>query len=274
MELLPEKYALLRRSLAELGSVLVAFSAGVDSTLLLRVSRDVLAERAMAVTIASPLHPPSELQEAQRLAAELGVTHLVIPVNEFAIPGFAANGPDRCYLCKKELLRRCLDKAAEMGLAAVVDGSNTDDLHDFRPGRRALAELAVRSPLLEAGLGKEEIRTLSRELGLPTWNKQPFACLASRFPYGTELTVERLQRIGSCEEFLRLSGLRSYRVRFHHETARIETSEAELSRFLEPDLRKSLVTFFKAAGFTHIALDLEGYRTGTMNHGVEAVGGD
>lgn len=274
MDLLPEKFTRLRRILTELDSVLVAFSAGVDSTLLLRVAHDVLAERVVAVTIASPLHPPFELQEAERLAAELGVTHLTISVNEFDIPGFAANGPDRCYLCKKELFRRCLDMAAQWGLAAVIDGSNADDLQDYRPGRRALSELAVRSPLLEAGLGKEEIRTLSRKLGLSTWNKQPFACLASRVPYGTPLTIAGLAQIGRCEEFLRQEGFDTYRVRMEGETARIETAVADLPRFLEPAFRQALVAVFKEAGFTAVSLDLEGYRTGTMNRGVAPIGTD
>lgn len=261
------KYAMLRKSLADMGSLLVAFSGGVDSTFLLKAAHDVLGDRVRAVTATSPTFPLSEFRRAAELADMIGVPRIVVESNELEIPGFAGNPRERCYFCKKELFRLCLQKAAELGLAFVADGSNTDDLGDFRPGRRAAMELGIRSPLLEAGLSKEEIRALSRELGLPTWDKQPYACLASRFPYGTEITAERLGRIERCEEFLKESGFRTFRVRFHNETARVEVGRDEIPRFLDEQLRVSVTRFFKAEGFTYVSLDLEGYRTGSMNEG-------
>lgn len=261
-----QKYQKLQDLLREMEKVVIAFSGGVDSTLLLRVARDVLgAENVVALTATSPTYPQYEFEESQKLAASLHVRQLVVESNELEIPGFADNDPRRCYYCKHELFTICRQKARELGFTFILDGANADDLADYRPGREAACELAVRSPLLEAGLTKNEIRYLSREFNLPTWYKQPFACLSSRFPYGTEITPERLARVDRCETFLRHHKFRNYRVRYHGETARIEVAPEEISRLLDEELRQAVVGEFKAAGFTYVALDLQGYRTGSMN---------
>ena len=265
---LENKLQKLEELLKELGSAVVAFSGGVDSTFLLQVARDVLgAEQVIALTATSPTYPSHEFNESVKLAGALGVKQVVVDSNELEIPGFADNPPRRCYHCKKELFEICLEKARELGYAEVLDGSNLDDLQDYRPGREAAQELKVRSPLLEAGLTKEDIRALSRQHGLPTAEKQPFACLASRFPYGTRITAERLKQIDRCETFMREKGFHTFRVRYHDETARIEVALDELPRIIDDEMRVELLSEFKSAGFTYVALDLQGYRTGSMNEG-------
>jgi uncharacterized protein len=266
MDSLQEKYEKLREIIGNMGSVLIAFSGGVDSTFLLKVAHDVLGDRVFAVTAVSPTYPQSELREAVDLARRIGARHLAVESNELEIPGFAENPEDRCYHCKRELFGKLVEKASELGISWLAEGSNMDDLGDYRPGRKAVAELSVRSPLLEAGLSKEDIRILSRDTGLPTWDKQAYACLSSRFPFGVRITRERLHMIETCEDFLKEKGFRTYRVRFHDETARIEVAEKEISRFLDPDLRREVSEFFRSAGFSHVALDLQGYRTGSMNY--------
>jgi uncharacterized protein len=268
---LEQKQQALDALLASLGRVLVAFSGGVDSTFLLWSAGKVLGpDQVVALTATSPTYPAYEFAESRRLAGAIGVRQLVVASNELEIAGFADNPPRRCYHCKHELFTRCVAKARELGMAAVLDGANLDDLADFRPGRDAARELGIRSPLLEAGLGKAEIRELSRRAGLPTADKQPFACLASRFPYGTRITAERLRQVDQCETFLREHGFGTFRVRYHDDTARIEIATDELPRLLDPQLRRALVATCKAAGFTYVALDLEGYRSGSMNAGLNA----
>jgi uncharacterized protein len=265
---LDNKLAKLQSILSAMDSAVVAFSGGVDSSFLLQTARDVLGpDRVIALTATSPTYPGHEFNESVKLARQFGVRQIVVDSNELDIPGFADNPPNRCYHCKKELFGICLNKARELGYAEVLDGSNLDDLNDYRPGRQAAAELKVRSPLLEAGLAKEDIRELSRRSGLETADKQPFACLASRFPYGTRITAERLQQIDRCESFMRQNGFHTFRVRYHGETARIEVALDELTRIIDDSLRMKLLAEFKSAGFTYVALDLQGYRTGSMNEG-------
>jgi uncharacterized protein len=247
------------------GSVLVAFSGGVDSTLLLKVAVDTLGGKAVAFTEASPLHHSWELTEARDLAKRFGVRHIVHESAEPGTPEFTANPPDRCYLCKKDIFSGALRRAAEMGLAQVVDGSNLDDLDEYRPGRAALEELQVRSPLQEAGLTKAEIRAISRDLGLPTWDRQSLACLASRFPYGTTITVERLNQVKACEAFLRAERFAAFRVRYHGDIARIEVAADDIARLTVSPLREDVVEHFKAAGFAYVTLDLQGFRSGSMD---------
>jgi uncharacterized protein len=266
MHMLKEKKKKLNNIFQEMGSVLVAFSGGVDSTFLLKTALDVLGgENVLAVTAASSTYPKAELEEARALASRLGVRHLVIESEETEIPEFVQNPPNRCYYCKRELFGKLKNIAEEQGLNAVVDGANLDDQSDYRPGSRAATELGVRSPLQEAGLTKDDIRQLSKALGLPTWDKPSFACLSSRFPYGTAISAEKLERVDAAERFLREKGFRQVRVRHYDYTARIEVAPSEIRRFFDDELLAEVVKTLKSLGYTYITLDLEGYRTGSMN---------
>jgi uncharacterized protein len=260
-----EKLARLRGVIGEYESALVCFSGGVDSMFLLRVAHDVLGERCTALTAVSVTMAASERAAAIDLARDLGVRHEVVESREMERPGFAANPVDRCYHCKAELLEIARPAADRLGVAEVLLGTNTDDLGDHRPGLKAANERGARHPLVEAGLTKAEIRSLSRELGLSTWDKPQLACLSSRFPYGTEITTERLRQVDGFEEGLRGLGFRQLRVRYHGEVARIELDIDGMNRVMAPGVREAIVTLGRRLGFTFVALDLAGFASGSMN---------
>jgi len=259
------KFDKLRLVVRKTGGMVIAFSGGVDSTFLAAVAVQELGERALAVTALSPTYPKKEQNEAAKLATLLKVRHICVESNELLIPGFEENPPDRCYHCKKELFTVLRGVADRAGICLIADGTNADDVGDYRPGRRAAKELGVVSPLLQAGLRKDEIRELSRMMCLPTADKPAFACLASRFPYGSRITEEKMLAVDKVENSIRKMGFKQVRVRHHGDIARIEVDAGDVPRICDRFTSRRVVSAAKKAGFRYVALDLEGYRTGSMN---------
>ncbi len=260
-----KKLSRLKEIISKLESVVVAFSGGVDSTLVSKVCYDVLKDKSMAVTARSETYPDFEYKESQKLAKEIGIKHLVIDTSELAIEGFANNPPERCYFCKTELFEKLKDIAKEHGFLNVADGANVDDTKEFRPGLEASRELNVKSPLKEAGLTKKDIREVSKMLNLSNWDKPAYACMSSRFPYGQSITEEKLSMVSEAEKYLRGLGLTQFRVRHHDTIARIEVLPEEIHILTNSPARTELTGRFKGIGFTYVTLDLAGYRSGSMN---------
>ena len=260
-----EKLDVLKQDLLKMEKVIIAFSGGVDSTFLLHVAYEVLGDQAIPVTINSPTYPQREFNIAVGFSERLGLTQHVINLSELDNPDFCQNPPERCYICKNELFSRIKNLAEKLDVKHIVDGSNLDDTKDYRPGMQALKELGIKSPLINASLTKEDIRLLSKEYALPTWDKPSFACLSSRIPYGQEITKEKLIMIDTAEQYLLNLGFKQVRVRHHGEIARIEVSPEERYRFTDVSFMDKVANELKNVGFTYVVLDLHGYRSGSMN---------
>lgn len=262
------KYEKLKDIIQGLGSAAVAFSGGADSTFLLKVAHDILGDKTLAVTARSATYPERELNSAKSFTQRHGIKHRIIISEELDIEGFTDNPLNRCYLCKSELFTKIKDMAITEELRYVLEGSNYDDIKDFRPGLKAVEEQGIRSPLKEAGLTKQEVRDLSKQLNLPTWNKPSFACLSSRFPYGEKITEDKLKMVNSAEEYLFALGFGQVRVRIHDKMARIEVNNTEMDKLFGTDLSEKINDYLKKIGFTYVTLDLGGYRTGSMNEDI------
>jgi uncharacterized protein len=269
---LVDKLAGLKRNLDQMGSALVAFSGGVDSTFLLKVAVDQLGDRVLAVTADSETIPRAELELARHNAAAFGARHLVVNTNEMCDPDFVANPPDRCFHCKKTLFSTLTDLAKEHGVHCVIEGSNISDVSDYRPGFKAVSQFEVRSPLKEVGLTKEEIRELSKQFGLSTWDKPAAPCLSSRIPYGSKITSEKLQRIEAAEKYIRELGFSVLRVRDHGDVARIEVPRESMTRFLGNGMSENVTARLKTLGYQYVTIDLLGFRSGSLNEALKETG--
>ncbi len=270
MKTLDAKLEQMRAIFAPMRSLVVAFSGGVDSTLVLKVAHDALGDSVLALTTTSPTMPDEDRDSAIAMARLIGARHMIVESNELEIPGYAANPLNRCYLCKHNLFTVCEAKAAQLGIEEIVDGLNLDDLHDYRPGMQAASEKRVRHPLVEAEMSKADVRALSRSMGLPTWDRPASPCLSSRFPYGMEITPERLAKVAAGEKLLHSMGFAVARVRYHGEVARLELEQSQIARIFEQPIRETIDREFKKIGFRFVAIDLKGFRSGSLNEGLIA----
>ncbi len=270
MKTLDAKLEQMRAIFAPMRSLVVAFSGGVDSTLVLKVAHDALGDSVLALTTTSPTMPDEDRDSAIAMARLIGARHMIVESNELEIAGYAANPLNRCYLCKHNLFTVCEAKAAQLGIEEIVDGLNLDDLHDYRPGMQAASEKRVRHPLVEAEMTKADVRALSRSMGLPTWDRPASPCLSSRFPYGMEITPAGLAKVAAGEKLLHSMGFAVARVRYHGEVARLELEQSQIARIFERTIRETIDREFKKIGFRFVAIDLKGFRSGSLNEGLIA----